>query len=108
MSGLLARGLRIVLPDGRVLVEDFTLEVAPGEVAVLLGGSGAGKSTFARLLFERDELERSGFEVVGGHLAFERADLGLVPQRGALFDHLDVRGNIDLALRYGRGGDGPA
>jgi ABC-type nitrate/sulfonate/bicarbonate transport system ATPase subunit/ABC-type transporter Mla maintaining outer membrane lipid asymmetry permease subunit MlaE len=101
MTGLLARGLRIVLPDGRVLIEDFTLEVVPGQVVMLLGGSGAGKSTFARLLFERDELERSGFEVVGGELAFERADLGLVPQRGALFDHLDVRGNIELAQRYG-------
>jgi len=102
-EGLLARGLRIVLPDGRALVEDFTLEVAPGEIAVLLGGSGAGKSTFARLLFERDELERSGFEVVGGELRFDRGELGLVPQRGALFDHLDVRGNIDLALRYAGG-----
>ena len=104
MAGLQARGLRIVLPDGRPLVDDFTLDVAPGEVVVLLGGSGTGKSTFARLLFERDELERSGFEVIGGDLAFERADLGLVPQRGALFDHLDVRGNIELALRYGGAG----
>ncbi len=108
MTGLLARGLRIVLPDGRALVEDFTLEVAPGEIAVLLGGSGAGKLTFARLLFERDELERSGFEVVGGELRFDRGELGLVPQRGALFDHLDVRGNIDLALRYAGGGGADA
>jgi ABC-type nitrate/sulfonate/bicarbonate transport system ATPase subunit/ABC-type transporter Mla maintaining outer membrane lipid asymmetry permease subunit MlaE len=106
--GLLARGLRILLPDGRALVEDFTLEVAPGEIAVLLGGSGAGKSTFARLLFERDELVRSGFEVVGGELRFDRGELGLVPQRGALFDHLDVRGNIELALRYAGGGDADA
>jgi len=100
MGGLQARGLRILLPDGRVLIEDFSLDVEPGQVVVLLGGSGAGKSTFARLLFEPDELERSGFQVVGGQLDFERGDLGLVPQRGALFDHLDVRGNIELAQRY--------
>ena len=106
MGGLQARGLRIVLPDGRVLIEDFTLDVAPGQVVMLLGGSGAGKSTFARLLFERAELERSGFEVIGGELRYERADLGLVPQRGALFDHLDVRGNIELAQRYGSRGPG--
>jgi len=54
----------------------------------LLGGSGAGKSTFARVLFERDELEHAGFEVVATQL--DREQLGLVPQRGALFDHLDV------------------
>jgi ABC-type nitrate/sulfonate/bicarbonate transport system ATPase subunit/ABC-type transporter Mla maintaining outer membrane lipid asymmetry permease subunit MlaE len=108
-SALQARGLRILLPDGRVLVEDFSMEVAPGEVAVLLGGSGAGKSTFARLLFEPEELARSGFEVVGGELLFDRGQLALVPQRGALFDHLDVRGNIDLALRYaGRSDADPA
>ena len=104
MGGLSVRGLRVVLPDGRTLIEDLSLEVAPGEVAVLLGGSGTGKSTFARVLFEREELERAGFEVVQAELRYERGDLGLVPQRGALFDHLDVRGNIDLALRYASGG----
>ena len=100
MGGLSVRGLRVVLPDGRALIEDLTLEVAPGQVAVLLGGSGTGKSTFARVLFEREELERAGFEVVQAELVYQRGDLGLVPQRGALFDHLDVRGNIELALRY--------
>src|SRR5436190_6217534 len=100
MAGLSVRGLRVVLPDGRPLIEDLTLEVAPGQVVVLLGGSGAGKSTFARVLFEREELERGGFEVFEGEVRYARADLGLVPQRGALFDHLDVRGNIDLAIRY--------
>ncbi len=90
----------MVLPNGKVLIEDFSLAVAPGEVAVLLGGSGAGKSTFSRVLFERAELERSGFTVSTRELVFDRTSLGLVPQRGALFDHLDVAGNLDLALRY--------
>jgi len=104
MGGLSVRGLKVVLPDGRTLIEDLTLEVAPGQVAVLLGGSGTGKSTFARVLFEREELERAGFEVVQAELRYQRGDLGLVPQRGALFDHLDVRGNIEIALRYASGG----
>ncbi|HUS65573.1 MAG TPA: ATP-binding cassette domain-containing protein, partial [Kofleriaceae bacterium] len=99
-AGLSVRGLKVVLPDGRALIDDLTLEVAPGEVAVLLGGSGAGKSTFARVLFEKEELERAGFEVLDRDVRYQRTDLGLVPQRGALFDHLDVRGNVDLAIRY--------
>ena len=108
MSGLTVRGLRVILPDGRALLDELDLEVAPGEVAVLLGGSGAGKSTFARVLFEREELERSGFQVFEGELSFRREELGLVPQRGALFDHLDVRGNLELALRHrAPGGDPP-
>jgi ABC-type transporter Mla maintaining outer membrane lipid asymmetry ATPase subunit MlaF/ABC-type transporter Mla maintaining outer membrane lipid asymmetry permease subunit MlaE len=104
---LAVRGLRVVLPDGRILIDDLSLDVAPGEVVVLLGGSGAGKSTFARVLFERDELERAGFDVITDRLAIDRDQLGLVPQRGALFDHLDVRGNLELALRYARGAPPP-
>jgi len=98
------RGLRVALPDGRVLIDGIDLSVGEGEVVVLLGGSGAGKSTFARVLFERDELEHAGFEIVAAQLDLDREQLGLVPQRGALFDHLDVRGNLELALRHG-GGD---
>ncbi|CAN5753540.1 ABC transporter permease [soil metagenome] len=97
---LAVKGLRVALPDGRVLIDGVDLAVAPGEVIVLLGGSGAGKSTFARVLFEREELDAAGFDVVTAQLDLDRGQLGLVPQRGALFDHLDVRGNLELALRH--------
>ncbi len=100
METLAVRGLRVALPDGRVLIDGVDLTIGRGEVVVLLGGSGAGKSTFARVLFERDELEAAGFEVVAAQLDLDREQLALVPQRGALFDHLDVRGNLELALRY--------
>jgi ABC-type nitrate/sulfonate/bicarbonate transport system ATPase subunit/ABC-type transporter Mla maintaining outer membrane lipid asymmetry permease subunit MlaE len=78
-------------------------------VAVILGGSGAGKSTFSRVLFEPHVLERDGFTVETKRLSIDRGSLGLVPQRGALFDHLDVQGNLELAIRYGApGADGAA
>src|SRR3954454_21874622 len=100
---LAVRGLRVALPDGRVLIDGIDMSVGEGEVVVLLGGSGAGKSTFARVLFEREELDDAGFDVVAAQLDLDRGQLGLVPQRGALFDHLDVRGNLDLALRHADG-----
>ena len=102
-SPLAVRGLRVTLPDGRVLIDGVDLTIAPGEVVVLLGGSGAGKSTFARVLFEREELDAAGFEVVAAQLDLDHGELGLVPQRGALFDHLDIRGNLELALRHANG-----
>ncbi len=101
-STLAVHGLRVVLPDGRVLIDGADLEVGAGEVVVLLGGSGAGKSTFARVLFERAELDAAGFDVITAQLELDRGQLGLVPQRGALFDHLDVGGNLDLALRHAK------
>lgn len=104
---LAVRGLRVALPDGRMLIDGVDLTIGAGEVVVLLGGSGAGKSTFARVLFERDELAAAGFEVVAAELALDRDQLGLVPQRGALFDHLDVRGNLELALRHAAGPGAP-
>src|SRR4051812_17470457 len=104
-SSLVVRGLRVALPDGRVLIDGVDLTIGAGEVVVLLGGSGAGKSTFARVLFERDELDAAGFEVVAAQLDLDRDQLGLVPQRGALFDHLDIRGNLELALRHAGSSD---
>jgi ABC-type transporter Mla maintaining outer membrane lipid asymmetry ATPase subunit MlaF/ABC-type transporter Mla maintaining outer membrane lipid asymmetry permease subunit MlaE len=91
-----------------VLIDGIDLAIAPAEVVVLLGGSGAGKSTFARVLFERDELDAAGFDVVAAKLELDRGQLGLVPQRGALFDHLDVRGNLELALRHASADPGEA
>jgi len=105
---LAVRGLRVALPDGRVLIDGVDLTIGAGEVVVLLGGSGAGKSTFARVLFEPGELAAAGFDVIAGELAIDRDQLGLVPQRGALFDHLDVRGNLELALRHAAPGPAAA
>ncbi|HTL35149.1 MAG TPA: ATP-binding cassette domain-containing protein [Kofleriaceae bacterium] len=107
MRALAVRGLRVALPDGRVLIDGIDLSIGEGEVIVLLGGSGAGKSTFARVLFERDELADAGFDVVAAQLDLDRGQLGLVPQRGALFDHLDVRGNLELALRHANSDEKP-
>lgn len=40
--------LRIILPDGHVLIEDATVSVAPGERVLIVGETGAGKSTLFR------------------------------------------------------------
>src|SRR5262249_38245358 len=87
-GSLRVRALRVALPGGRMLIDGIDLTIGAGEVVVLLGGSGAGKSTFARVLFERDELDAAGFDVMAAEIDLDRGQLGLVPQRGALFDHL--------------------
>lgn len=95
------QGLEVALPNGRQLFRGLDLRLDEGEVVAILGGSGAGKSTLARVLFQRDELLQEGFSVRFEKLE-ARGGLGLVPQRGALFDHLDVAGNLRLAQRQRR------
>lgn len=90
--------LSVQLPNGGFLFEDLNLVLNRGEVVVILGGSGAGKSTLARVLFEGKDLREQGFVFTQDSVSTSEA-LGLVPQRGAPFDHLDVAGNIELALR---------
>jgi len=48
--GLALRGVTLALPDGRMLVEGATTEVAPGQSVVVTGASGLGKSTLFRAI----------------------------------------------------------
>ena len=91
-------GLCVALPDGTALIEDLQLEARRGEAIVVIGPSGAGKSTLLRALFDREAMSAEGF-LISSESAEIRSSLGLVPQRGALFDHVDVAENLGIALR---------
>ena len=47
---LRARNLKLTHPDGTVGLADVNLDLAPGTVTVVIGGSGAGKTTLIRTL----------------------------------------------------------
>ena len=47
---LRARNLKLTHPDGTVGLADVNLDLAPGTVTVVIGGSGAGKTTLIRAL----------------------------------------------------------
>lgn len=96
---LVLEGLSVRRPDGVELLRGVDLQVRPGEVIALLGGSGAGKSTLLGCIEDPDALRGRGFGVEVARREL-RAQIGIVPQRGALFDHLSVAGNLRLALRH--------
>jgi ABC-type nitrate/sulfonate/bicarbonate transport system ATPase subunit/ABC-type transporter Mla maintaining outer membrane lipid asymmetry permease subunit MlaE len=97
------RGLEVTTPDGTPLFRKLDLTVHTGELVGIIGSSGSGKTTLARVLFERDVLEDLGFNIKVEKLD-QKARIGLVLQNGALFDYLDICGNIELAQKRG-GGD---
>lgn len=87
------------------------LDVPAGQLTAILGASGCGKSTLLRVIagFERadaGEVELDGERLAGPGLRVppERRGIGVVPQEGALFPHLDVAKNIAFGLGNGVAG----
>ena len=87
---------------------DLDLVVPSGEFMAVLGESGSGKSTLLRVLagFLRPTAGTVAFgdRVVAGQGAFvppEKRRVGIVPQEGALFPHLDVCANVAFGLPRG-------
>lgn len=86
-------------------VEDFSLEVKPGEFVTLLGPSGSGKTTTLMMLAGFVD-PTSGDILIGGERMNDRPpfvrNLGIVFQNYALFPHLSVGENVAFPLRMRR------
>jgi multiple sugar transport system ATP-binding protein len=86
----------------RWALRELDLEVASGEYLVLLGPSGAGKTTALRLVAGLEAPSTGRILFDGSDVTAvppERREVGLVFQHGALFPHLTVRENLSLRLR---------
>jgi branched-chain amino acid transport system ATP-binding protein len=87
---------------GRMIVENVTLAVAPGEVLALLGHNGAGKSTLLRAFFGLLPGRTGRVTVAGRSLDnlpprdILRAGLAYVPQERSIFPKLTVRENLAM------------
>lgn len=99
---------------GPDVIRGVDLSVDPGEIVVLLGSNGAGKSTTLRAASGLIAVS-SGDVVLGGSSirgrrpdAIARLGLGHVTEERSLFMRLTVRENLRLAARVGRRGHGDA
>ena len=88
--------------DGTYALSDISLSVPPGQTVALVGSTGAGKSTFAKLV-ARFYDPTEGAVLVDGHDLRDvtqrslRRQLGVVPQEGFLFS-----GTIRENIAFGR------
>jgi len=88
-----------------VVVRDVALDVRPGEIFVLLGKNGMGKSTLLKtvmgfLPIRSGTVRMAGEDVTGRapyHIA--RRAIAYTPQEQALFQDLSVEENLRLAVR---------
>lgn len=86
----------------KVVLNDVTLNVKPGEFVTILGSSGCGKTTLLRII-AGFEMPTEGKILMSGHditnLPPHKRPMNMVFQRYALFPHLDVYNNIAFGLK---------
>ena len=97
-------GINFYYPSrpGQLALDDFTLEIKPGETVALVGPSGAGKSTVFQLLLRF--YDPSSGDIKLDDVSLDQTDprtvreqIGLVPQDGIIFSE-----NVLENIRYGR------
>ena len=96
------RGVEFAPPGlDRAVLSEFALQVAPGEIVVLLGESGSGKTTALRLINgltmpDRGEVRVEGRATHDWNVIELRRHIGYVLQDDGLFPHFSVADNIGL------------
>ncbi len=92
--------------DENVVLEDISFTLIKGHTKIILGASGAGKSTILKIITGLLRAD-AGVVWVNGQRVDQlteremmpvRADLGMIFQEGALFDSLTVRENVGYKL----------
>jgi len=84
-------------------VEDFNLQVEPGQFVSLLGSSGSGKTTVLRMLAGLETPTGGNILVKGrrvNDVPVHKRNFGMVFQNHALFPHRTAYDNVAFGLKY--------
>ena len=91
---------------GSHILRDVSLEAKPGQVTVILGRNGVGKTTLLKALMGLVPVRTGSISFEGRSLARAtpyqraRAGIGFVPQGREIFARLTVEENLRMGLAY--------
>ncbi len=100
------RGVSKTYNAGTHALKDVNIQIMPGEFVFVLGASGAGKSTFMKLIM-REEKANTGDVLVNGYnltkmsrkeVPMLRRTMGIVFQDFRLIPNMDVFDNVAFAM----------
>lgn len=94
--------VRFAYKEGEWVLPDFSLHIPAGQTIAVVGHTGAGKSSLARLLarfyeFQEGKILIDGRDIRSFDIQDYRRQLGIVPQVPFLFE-----GTVADNIRYGR------
>jgi len=90
------KALKKVIPPSRIILDDIWLSFYPGAKIGVLGPNGAGKSSLLKIMAGVDT------DFQGEAWAHKGTKIGYLPQEPQLDESLDVRGNVELAVKEQR------
>lgn len=101
------KGVKKVYPGGLVALHDVDLHIDKGEFVFVLGHSGAGKSTFLKLILKEEDANEGIVKVNGYDLSkikqsqvpYMRRGLGVVFQDFRLIPTMTAYENVAFAMR---------
>ncbi len=83
-------------------VDGISMTIPDGAFVVLLGPTGAGKTTTLRLISGLEKLDSGSVRIAGRDVGFEtpaQRDVAMVFQQYSLYPHMTVRENLSFPLR---------